>query len=97
MTKDARSRWTKGPVPQPGYFRPPTEFDSLPHGTIRETITFLSEDGAPCQGVLYSKGGERTVLCITHPRADLTRHYMTPAFLDAGYAVFGFTHSLRDQ
>ena len=88
------SGWTKGPVPQPGYFRPPTDFDSLPDGTIRETITFFAEDGAPCQGALYAKGGERTVLCITHPRADLTRHYMTPAFLDAGYAVFGFTHRL---
>ena len=94
MTQQAKAGWTRGPVPQPGFFRPPTDFDSLPHGTARENITFLAEDGAPSQGTLYGKGGERTVLCITHPRADLSRHYMTPAFLDAGYAVFGFTHRL---
>ena len=92
MADQANSGWTKGPVPQPGFFKPPTDFDSLPDGTRHENIIFLAEDGAPCQGTLYSKGGERTVLCITHPRADLSRHYMTPAFLDAGYAVFGFTH-----
>ena len=94
MTQHASAGWTKGPVPQPGFFRPPTDFDGVPHGTVRENATFFSEDGAPSQGVLYGKGGERSVLCITHPRADLSRHYMTPAFLEAGYAVFGFTHRL---
>jgi hypothetical protein len=42
--------------------------------------------------VLYRRGGERTVACITHPRGDLSRHYMIPGLLEAGYAVCGFTH-----
>jgi hypothetical protein len=71
---------------------PPTDFETLPEGTIVENLRFISPDGARSHGVLYRKGGERTVLCITHPRGDLTRHYMTPAFLEAGYAVCGFTH-----
>ena len=50
MTQRANAGWTKGAVPQPGFFRPPTDFDSLPDGTLRENITFLAEDGAPCQG-----------------------------------------------
>jgi hypothetical protein len=79
-------------IPRQGFFEPPTDFASLPHGTNREIVSFRSEDGAQSHGTLYAKGGKRTVLCITHPRADLSRHYMTPALLEAGYAVCGFTH-----
>jgi hypothetical protein len=76
----------------PGQSKAPIDFDTLPQGSIVENICFVSEDGATSQGVLYSKGRERVVICITHPRGDLTRHYMIPALLQAGYAVCGFTH-----
>jgi hypothetical protein len=89
---DGRAPSKKPPGIGPGQFRAPTDFETLPHGTHVENITFSAEDGATSHGVLYAKGGERTVLCITHPRGDLTRHYMTPAMLEAGYAVCGFTH-----
>src|SRR5579883_3180903 len=93
MNNDTQPPGTKSaPGAGPGMFRAPTDFETLPHGTRVENITFAAEDGAVSQGVLYSKGGERTVLCITHPRGDLSRHYMTPAMLEAGYAVCGFTH-----
>jgi len=77
---------------RPGHIRAPTDFSSLPDGIKVENVTFWAEDGPASQGVLYGKGGERTVVCITHPRGDLTRHYMTPYLLEAGYAVCGFTH-----
>jgi len=83
---------TSQPVWRSGQIRVPTDFDTLPQGTRVENLTFWSEDGSASHGVLYSMGGEKTVLCITHPRGDLTRHYMTPYFLEAGYAVCGFTH-----
>jgi hypothetical protein len=70
----------------------PTDFTSLPAQTRVENLAFVSQDGATSHGTLYSLGGERTVLCITHPRGDLSRHYMIPSMLEAGYAVCGFTH-----
>jgi hypothetical protein len=82
----------KQPEWKPGAIRSPTDFASLPHGTQITNISFTAEDGPTSQGVLYRQGGERTVVCITHPRGDLTRHYMTPYLLDAGYAVCGMTH-----
>jgi hypothetical protein len=77
---------------KPGQLRAPTDFEALPPGTTTQNISFVSEDGASSQGVLYTKGDERAVICVTHPRGDLTRHYMIPALLEAGYAVCGFTH-----
>jgi pimeloyl-ACP methyl ester carboxylesterase len=70
----------------------PTDFESLPNGASVESLSFVSEDGARSKGFLYTLGGERTVLCVTHPRADLTRHYMIPSLLEAGYAVCGLLH-----
>jgi pimeloyl-ACP methyl ester carboxylesterase len=92
VTTDRKSTSTLAPGWRPGQFRAPTDFEALPQGASTENISFVSEDGATSQGVLYSKGRERTVVCITHPRGDLTRHYMIPALLEAGYAVCGFTH-----
>jgi hypothetical protein len=77
---------------KPGAIRSPTDFTALPHGTQVTNISFTAEDGPTSQGVLYRQGGERTVVCVTHPRGDLTRHYMTPYLLAAGYAVCGMTH-----
>jgi hypothetical protein len=81
----------KQPEWKPGAIRSPTDFASLPHGTQVSNISFTAEDGPTSQGVLYRQGSERTVVCITHPRGDLTRHYMTPYLLEAGYAVCGMT------
>jgi hypothetical protein len=63
--------------------------DTLPADSRHEIIRVQAEDRGESRGVLYTKGGERTVVCFMHPRADMSRHYLTPFLLDAGYAVFG--------
>jgi len=66
-------------------------FDQLPSGTKVENIALVAQDRGESLGVLYSRGGERTAVCIMHPRSDHSRHYCIPALLQAGYAVFGQT------
>src|SRR5215469_10806280 len=63
--------------------------ESLPPDSHHEVIRLQAEDRGESRGTLYTKGGERTVVCLMHPRADMTRHYLTPFLLDGGYAVFG--------
>jgi hypothetical protein len=64
-------------------------FDTLPPGASEKVVALRAEDGGESKGVLYTKGGEKTVVCIMHPRADASRHYAIPYLLDAGYAAFG--------
>ena len=63
--------------------------DTLPSDSHHEVLRVQADDRGESRGILYTKGGERTVVCLMHPRADMTRHYLTPFLLDAGYAVFG--------
>jgi hypothetical protein len=63
--------------------------DTLPSGTNSEVTRLRAEDRGESKGMLYTKGGEKTVVCLMHPRADMSRHYLTPYLLDGGYAVFG--------
>jgi hypothetical protein len=79
-------------LPQVSRYQPGTDFLSFeqpPAGVTPEIVALTSEDGAATRGVLYSKGRERTIVCVLHPRSDMTRHYLIPYFLAAGYAVFG--------
>jgi hypothetical protein len=64
-------------------------FDTLPPGVTHEVMALKAEDGASSKGVLYTKGGEKTVVCIMHPRGDMSRHYAIPYLLEGGYAAFG--------
>jgi len=64
-------------------------FDRLPDGTRVENVPLVAEDRGESFGVLYRRGGERSVVCMMHPRGDMTRHYAIPALLEAGYAAFG--------
>lgn len=73
----------------------PVSFEVLPAGTGVEHLPIVSEDGATSLGFHYSRGGERSVICITHPRGGLERHYMIPAMIEAGFAVFAFNHRYR--
>jgi hypothetical protein len=63
--------------------------DSLPPGSKHEVVQLRTEDRAESRGELHSNGGEKTVVCLMHPRADMSRHYLTPYLLEAGCAVFG--------
>lgn len=69
------------------------DFDKLPAGTETTLTSVVASDGAASRGVLYTRGGERTVVVVSHPRGDMTRHYAAPAFLEAGYAFY--VHSPR--
>ncbi len=64
-------------------------FDHLPSATSVENIPLTAEDRGESHGVLYSRGGEKTVVCMMHPRGDMSRHYAIPYLLEAGYAAFG--------
>jgi len=58
-----------------------------PSGTRCEPLTLETPDRALAHGWLYSRGGEDTVACLMHPRANFSRHYAVPGLLDAGVAV----------
>ena len=59
----------------------------LPAGTRCEPLQLITPDHAVAHGWLYARGGERTVVCLMHPRANFSRHYAVPALLEAGFAV----------
>ncbi|HIF10374.1 MAG TPA: alpha/beta hydrolase [Sneathiellales bacterium] len=63
--------------------------DNTPPGTLEELVNLKAEDGGESRGVLYTQGGEKTAVIIMHPRVEMTRHYLIPALINAGYAVFG--------
>jgi len=65
------------------------DFASLPAGTSEEYIPLTAADGGGSRGHLYTRGGEKAVLCFMHPRGDLSRHYAMSGLLEAGYATFG--------
>ena len=59
----------------------------LPPSTHCEPLQLVTPDRAVAHGWLYARGGERTVVCLMHPRANFSRHYAVPALVDAGFAV----------
>ncbi|MFE5036955.1 hypothetical protein [Streptomyces sp. NPDC056683] len=64
------------------------DFDALPAGTETTVIPVNASDGVASRGILYARGGERTVVVASHPRGDMSRHYAAPAVLEAGYAFY---------
>ncbi|NRA01544.1 MAG: alpha/beta hydrolase [Myxococcales bacterium] len=59
-----------------------------PAGTVCETFQLATQDRALCDGWLYRRGGEDSVVCVMHPRANFSHHYVVPALVEAGFAVF---------
>ena len=79
-------------LPQIPRYKPGTDllgFEDTPVGVTPELVILKAEDGAKSKGVLYSKGKEKTAICVIHPRGDMTRHYLIPYFVEAGFAAFG--------
>jgi pimeloyl-ACP methyl ester carboxylesterase len=64
-------------------------FNQLPAGVSHEVVALTAEDRGESKGILYTKGGEKTVVCLMHPRGDMSRHYAIPYLLEAEYAAFG--------
>jgi len=64
-------------------------FSSIPARVRQEPVALEAADGGLSQGILYTTGRHRTVVCMMHPKADMSRHYAVPALVDAGFAAFG--------
>jgi hypothetical protein len=61
---------------------------NLPAGTRTAVMPLRTSDGAATNGFLYARGGEKTVVCIMHPREFLAAHYLIPHILAAGCAAW---------
>lgn len=60
----------------------------LPEGMVTNVHALRTADNAPITGYLHSRGGERAVAFIMHPRELLVTHYLVPYLVAAGYAVW---------
>jgi hypothetical protein len=58
-----------------------------PPGTTCTPLQLPTADRAVAHGWLYARGGEQTVACLMHPRANFSRHYLVPGLVEAGFAV----------
>ena len=65
------------------------DFPSLPQGTREAVVPIKSVDGIASRGSLYMRGAEKTVVCFSHPRGDMSRHYAVPALVEGGFAAYG--------
>ena len=64
------------------------EWHRDPPATTRcEPLRLETPDRAVAHGWLYARGGEDTVVCLMHPRANFSRHYLVPGLVEAGFAV----------
>jgi hypothetical protein len=65
---------------------------ALPTGTGVHLQTSVTVDGNAAKGTLYSPPGREprttTVVVLMHPRVDFSRHYLIPALLQDGHAVY---------
>lgn len=59
-----------------------------PASTVTSVHELATADGATVRGVLAAVPGARTVVCLMHPRQDLTHHPLVPLLLQAGVAVW---------
>lgn len=59
-----------------------------PASTVTTVHELTTADGATVRGVLATVPGARTVVCLMHPRQDLTHHPIVPLLLQAGAAVW---------
>ena len=65
---------------------------ALPAGTGVHLQTSVTVDGNAAKGTLYTPAGSEpratTAVVMMHPRVDFSRHYLIPALLEAGHAVY---------
>jgi hypothetical protein len=60
----------------------------LPAGVTTTLCGVTTHDGAAATGLLYEVAGATTVVTLMHPRQDLSRQYLIPILLKAGFAVW---------
>lgn len=59
-----------------------------PQAATTSVHELTTADGATVRGVLATVPGATTVVCLMHPRQDLTHHPLVPQLLSAGAAVW---------
>jgi hypothetical protein len=59
-----------------------------PAATVTTVHELTTADGATVRGVLATVPGARTVVCLMHPRQDVTHHPLVPLLLRTGTAVW---------
>ncbi|MCQ8832050.1 hypothetical protein [Streptomyces malaysiensis] len=59
-----------------------------PVGTVTSLHRLTTADGATVDGVLRSVPGAQTVVCLAHPRQDVTHHPLVAELLARGAAVW---------
>jgi hypothetical protein len=59
-----------------------------PGATVTSVHQLTTSDGATVSGVLRTVPGARTVVCLMHPRQDVTHHVLVPELLMRGFAVW---------
>lgn len=64
-------------------------YRSIPARVRQQPVALEADDGGLSQGILYTTGRHRTVVCFMHPKADMSRHYAIPGIVEAGFAAFG--------
>jgi hypothetical protein len=64
---------------------------ALPADTIIQPHTLIAHDGDVSRATLYTRAGAKSVICLMHPRQDMSRHPTIPALLEAGHAVWAQT------
>jgi pimeloyl-ACP methyl ester carboxylesterase len=62
--------------------------EGLPGDVKARVVPLRTADGAATNGFLYARGGEKTVVCIMHPREFIASHYLIPNILTAGCAAW---------
>ncbi len=60
----------------------------MPEGVSASPQVLRTSDGATVTGLLYSRGGEQTVVAVMHPREFTIGHYVIPEVLRAGCACW---------
>lgn len=58
-----------------------TPYTMTPH-------VLFTQDGQRTLGFLFSRGGEKSVVCMMHPREMIVTNYLVPDILDAGCACW---------
>lgn len=61
---------------------------AFPAGTAESTHQLSTADDAKVSGVLRTVPDAETVVCLAHPRQDVTHHVLVPELLRLGYAVW---------
>ena len=59
-----------------------------PAATVTSVHQLTTSDGATVSGVLRTVPGACAVVCIMHPRQDVTHHVLVPELLMRGFAVW---------